>query len=282
MPDGEILWQQWTDRAIFDETGRLKEIQSVGRDITREKLAEKALLESEKQLRYLSSQLLAAQEKERKRIAHELHDSVGQYLSAIKYGMENLLQLTQIGSPDMVANSLETLVPLVRNTIEEVRRIYMDLRPSLLDDLGIVPTISWFCREFETIYAGITIHKEIEIKEADIPESLKIIMFRILQEALNNVARHSYADEVSVILKKVRKGIEFVVADNGRGFEPREAFARSEVKGGLGLASMKERTELFGGSFFMESSPGAGTRIQVTWPDVKHLWGEGETAPREP
>lgn len=275
MPTGETSWQQWTDRGIFDEAGRLKEIQSVGRDITREKLAEKALTESEKQLRHLSSQLLEIQEKERKRIAHELHDSVGQYLSAIKYGMENLLQMTQMGDAAVMSKALETLVPLIRNTIEEVRRIYMDLRPSLLDDLGIVPTISWFCREFESIYTGIAIEKCIEIVEGEIPESLKIILFRILQEALNNIARHSYADRVVISLKRMNgEGIEFTVQDNGVGFDQKEALARNEVAGGLGLASMKERTELFRGAFSVRSSHGAGTTIRASWADIDHLWGE--------
>lgn len=271
MPNGEVLWQQWTDRAIFDEAGRLKEIQSVGRDITKEKLAQKALQESEKQLRHLSAQLLTVQERESKRIAHELHDSVGQYLSAIKYGMENLVQLAHMGDTAMVARSLETLLPLTRNTIEEVRRIYMDLRPSLLDDLGIVPTVSWFCREFEAIYRGITIEKSIEISEEDVPEPLKIILFRILQEALNNVARHSQADRTSVSLRKDREGLEFTVRDNGTGFDTSEAWARHGGKGGLGLASMKERTELFGGVFSVESTLGRGTTVRAAWPDLSHL-----------
>lgn len=275
MPTGETLWQQWTDRAIFDEAGRLKEIQSVGRDITREKLAEKALVESEKQLRHLSTQLMEVQEKERKRIAHELHDSVGQYLSAIKYGMENLLQMTQMGDSAMVAKALETLVPLVRNTIEEVRRIYMDLRPSLLDDLGIVPTISWFCREFESIYTGISIEKSIEVPEKEIPESLKIILFRILQEALNNIARHSYADWVSVSLRRITGGgIEFCVQDNGVGFDHKDALARHKAAGGLGLTSMKERTELFQGAFSVKSSQGKGTVIRASWTNMSHMTKE--------
>lgn len=274
-PTGETLWQQWTDRGIFDEAGLLKEIQSVGRDITREKLAEKALMESEKQLRHLSSQLLEIQEKERKRIAHELHDSVGQYLSAIKYGIENLLQMAQTGDTTLVSKTLETLVPLTRNTIEEVRRIYMDLRPSLLDDLGIVPTISWFCREFESIYTGIAIEKCVEVVENEIPESLKIILFRILQETLNNIARHSYADRVVISLKRMNGGgIEFTVQDNGVGFDQKEALARNKATGGLGLASMKERTELSRGAFSVESSHGEGTTIRASWADMKHLQGE--------
>lgn len=281
MPNGEVLWQQWTDRAIFDEAGRLKEIQSVGRDITREKIAQKALQESEKQLRHLSAQLLTVQERESKRIAHELHDSVGQYLSAIKYGIENLVQLAHMGDMAMVARSLETLLPLTRNTIEEVRRIYMDLRPSLLDDLGIVPTISWFCREFEAIYRSITIEKSIEISEEEVPESLKIILFRILQEALNNVARHSQADQTCVSLRKDGEGLEFIVRDNGTGFDTSEAWARHGGKGGLGLASMKERTELFGGVFSVESAPGKGTTVRAAWSDLGHLSMKGNDG-REP
>ncbi|NLI80840.1 MAG: PAS domain S-box protein [Deltaproteobacteria bacterium] len=289
MPNGEVVWQQWTDRAIFDDGGRLKEIQSVGRDITREKLAEKALQESERQLRYLSAQLLTVQERERKRIAHELHDSVGQYLSAIKYGMENLLQLAQLGDKEMVIRSLETLVPLTRNTIEEVRRIYMDLRPSLLDDLGIVPTVSWFCREFESIYTGIQVERSVQVSEDEVPEPLKIVLFRILQEALNNVARHSKAKKVSVKLGKYREGVEFVVQDDGVGFDACEAWNRTKGRGGLGLASMKERTELFGGEFRVESSQGKGALIRAAWPDLTHIKAKdqeenasGESGPPHP
>ena len=242
-------------------------------DISARKGAEKALAQSEKQLRLLSAQLLTAQEKERKRVAQELHDGIGQSLTAIKFKLENALNQTHENTTNV--ESLKTIIPVIQNAIEEVRRISMDLRPSILDDLGILATITWFCREFQTIYSGIRIEKQIGLEENEVPKRLKIVIFRVLQEALNNVAKHSKADSVWLYLRKKDKGIELVVRDNGVGFDPQAAFSIRNNRTGFGLASMRERTESRGGRFEILADSQKGTTIQAFWP------GEGLRSTRK-
>jgi PAS domain S-box-containing protein len=264
---------------FIDKGGALKEIfatfavfpgtkKSVGSflDITERKCNEEALRKSEEQLRFLSTQLMRAQENERKRIAQELHDDLGQILSAIKFGVEDVLHQLGQGVATPGARTLKALIPVVQNGVEEVRRICMDLHPSILDDLGILATMSWFCREFEAIYSGIRIEKEIAVEEHEVPDLLKIVIYRVMQEALNNIAKHSEADLVHLSLRKQGNRIELTIKDNGRGFEPEVARSAERSKRGLGLASMKERVDYSGGSFSVESFPRQGTLIQASWP----------------
>jgi signal transduction histidine kinase len=223
------------------------------------------LRESEKELRLLSGQLLTAQEQERGRIARELHDGIGQSLSAIKFKIEDALGQMGKDVAESSVKSLNSLIPIIQSTVEEVRRITMDLRPSTLDDLGILATIGWFCREFQETYATVRIEKEIGLGESDIPESLKIVIYRVLQEALNNVAKHSGADSVTIFLTKRDNTLELTIEDNGCGFDLKEAFDIDGSKRGFGLGSMKERTELSGGSFSLESIRRKGTTVQASW-----------------
>jgi PAS domain S-box-containing protein len=226
---------------------------------------EEEIRESENRLRALSSQLLTVQENERKRIARDIHDSIGQSLSAIKFRVENILEQTGKGPAKKMVQPLQTLIPIIQQSIEESRRIQMDLRPSVLDDLGIVVTCSWFCREFQTTFPGIHIEKKIEIEEDEVPQSLKTVIYRIMQEAMNNIAKHSKASAVSVSLKKREGEIDLIIQDNGQGFDIKETFSADGSSRGMGLASMRERAELSGGSFSMESVPGKGTTIRATW-----------------
>jgi PAS domain S-box-containing protein len=234
-------------------------------DITESKLSRENLVRSEKNLKILSSQLITAKEEERKRIAHELHDSVGQYLSSIKFNLENIISRMEKGSSGSGLTSLKESIPVIQATIEEVRRISMDLRPSILDDLGILATISWFCREFQFVYTGIKVNRSVTLEEDDVPEHLKIIIFRIIQEALNNTAKHSQADTVDVSLIKRGGSIELTVSDNGIGFDVQENALREDSSRGMGLASMEERTDLSGGCFSIDSVKGLGTLIMCTW-----------------
>jgi signal transduction histidine kinase len=212
------------------------------------------------ELRFLYSRILTAQEEERKRIAREIHDSISSSLSAVKYGLESHLKKIRKDAP------LESLITATRIAIEESRRIMADLRPGILDDLGIIATISWVCREFEKIYSAIQIRKEIEVEEEEMPEPLKIVIFRILQEALNNIAKYSKANLVLVSLKKNGRRLELTIEDNGIGFNMEEMLARERSKKGLGLESMRERAEYTSGSFDIESGHGRGTTVRASWP----------------
>lgn len=238
-------------------------------DNTERRMTERMLLQSERELRQLSTRLLHAGEQERKRIAAELHDSVGQYLTTLKFNAENTLSQLQSGNREAAVKLLEAGIPLVKQTLEEVRRIMMDLRPTILDDLGILATISWFCREFQSVYGNLRIRTAISLREPDVPEHLKIVIFRILQESMNNAARHSGATDV--LLRLVRKGdrIELTVRDNGSGFDMGGAMAGQVRHHGLGLIGMRERAELGGGRLTVESAVGRGTTVRARWPVEK-------------
>lgn len=234
-------------------------------DITESKLAQEKLKRSEMNLRILSSQLMNAKEEERKRISQELHDSVGQYLTSIKFNTENIISQMERRSRELSIQALKDSIPVIQATIDEVRRISMDLRPSTLDDLGILATISWFCREFQTVYSDITVTQKIGLDEEDVPHHLKIIIFRIIQEALNNVAKHSRADTIDITLMKRDGCIELSISDNGQGFDVQEKLMSEDYNKGLGLASMEERAELSNGCFSIDSVKGLGTLIMTTW-----------------
>jgi len=227
-------------------------------DLTERKRAEQQLKESEERLRYLSTKLLITQENERKLIASEIHDSLGSSLGAIKFRVEEVLRKGGIGDP-------EYIIPSIQKAIEESRRIQMALRPSTLDDLGILPTLNWFCREFQKTYSGIHIQTQISMEEKDVPDHLKTVIYRICQEAFNNIAKHSKAKLATLSLRKTDQ-IELVIEDNGRGFNLEEKLSAGNHNRGLGLTSMRERSELTGGSFAIESIHGSGTTIRLSWP----------------
>jgi signal transduction histidine kinase len=216
-------------------------------------------------LRHLSSKLLSVQEDERKRIAGEIHDSLGACLGGIKFKVEDALQKIGETSKD-AAESLKTAIPVIQEGVEECRRIQMDLRPPMLDDLGLLPTLSWFCRRFQTIYSGIRVNQEVTVREDEVPESLKIVAFRVTQEAMNNIAKHSKADRVCLCLGKIDDRMELMLEDNGRGFDLEKVLGSGSARRGLGLSNMRERTELSGGSFWIESTEGKGTTIRAWWP----------------
>ena len=248
---------------------RTEELQAINEQLKTENeerlKIEIELRESENHLRQLSAALLSAQERERKRIAQEVHDSMGASLAATKFKVETALTEMGNDSPQTRA-ALESVIPIIQGTIEEARRIQMSLRPSILDDLGILATLNWFCRQYESIYPSIHIEKEIDIKEHEVPDSLRIVIYRVLQEAMNNIAKHSKTPVVLLFLKRTDRAIQLVIRDSGQGFDLAEAQSRKDTPRGLGLDSMRERVELSGGSFSIESRKGAGTVIRATWP----------------
>ncbi len=241
-----------------DESASL--IRSAMSEITERNKAEMGLRESEERCRYLSSQLLVAQEAERRRIAGDIHDGIGHRLVNMKLLVEPLLTWMRKEGPETEVKRLEIFTSILNDTIAEVKRMQQNLRPSLLEDLGLLVTIGWLCREFSEAHPGIRVDQNINIEEKEVPASLKVVIFRILQEAINNVAKHSKASLVRLSLNKVSKGIELTLSDDGQGFDVKEA-----PRYGLGLVTMRERAELSSGSFAIESVKEKGSTIRVTW-----------------
>jgi signal transduction histidine kinase len=209
--------------------------------------------------------LLTLQETERKRISRDLHDGMGQILASIKMRIESAAVLLDEGRIQPAAEALNAIVPMVQQTIDEVRRISTDLRPSILDDLGISATVNWFCRHFADTYA-VRVETDLAIDERVVPERLKTVVYRILQEAMNNVAKHADADLVRVSFRKVGRSVELIVDDNGRGFDIQDVLSAGAFARGLGLSSMQERVKMSGGSFSLTSARKVGTVVQAVWP----------------
>ncbi|HQG31637.1 MAG TPA: ATP-binding protein, partial [Deltaproteobacteria bacterium] len=157
---------------------------------------------------------------------------------------------------------LRSNIALLKEAIIDVSRVSMDLRPSILDDLGLIATINWFLREYGKVYKDIKVEKDIRVEDSEIPQKIKIVVFRVLQESMNNIAAHSKASLVRIAMHKEGDALEFSVADNGRGFDLTDL---QKSRCGLGIAGMRERVTFSQGRFCIESSRGKGTVIRITW-----------------
>lgn len=249
-----------------DEAGQIQNFSTILRDTSEQVQTAQALRESRDELRRLSGLLATIQEDERRRIALDLHDGLGQSLSLIKLSIENAASLLTAGEASEASASLQQLIPRVREALVEVRRVSTELRPSILDDLGILPTLSWFFRELEAACSHLVVEKAFNVAEHEVPVPLQITLYRIVQEASNNIVKHAGADRVRVSLDRIDQMLHLLIEDNGCGFDPASIpWVEGEAKG-LGLLSMKERASFSGGTYRIVSAPGQGTRIEVSWP----------------
>jgi signal transduction histidine kinase len=248
---------------VHSRTGELAEAnRDLQNEIARREGAEQALRRSRNDLAALSHQLMIAQEAERKRIARELHDSVGQQLSAIKYTLERID--ARPGHAADVRVQVERAVSSLQEAMDELRTIAMNLRPAVLDDLGAVSAVSWFCRQFAQNYPTLELREQVSVADADVPERLSTAVFRSLQEMLNNVAKHSQAREVVVSLSRAPGQLILEVEDDGIGIH--RGNPDSVTRAGRGLRNLRERASMTGGEFMVGNRPGgAGTRARIEW-----------------
>ena len=208
---------------------------------------------------FLAAQLLEVREREQQRIATDLHDVLGQSLTMIKFTVDESMMLLAANEAGEATESLQRLKLRVKDAIGELRHVAMNLRPPMLDDLGILATLSWFFREFETVCRDMKIEKHFNLREDSIPASLRISIFRIVQEAINNIVKHAHASCIQVSLKRTGDTLHLSIEDDGEGFDP------ASHSMGIGLLSMKERAEISGGRYVINSALNRGTKINVSW-----------------
>jgi len=213
---------------------------------------------------HLQAELQACQEREKARIAADLHDSIGSSLSAIKVGLEYAIKRAGVETPRSDAIAFKKLLSQLQATIREVHRIAIGLRPPILDDLGIVATVEWFCRELEGSYQNVGVLKRIGVRESEIPDFLKTTIFRILQEGVNNTLKHSGADLIYITLSKEADEIQLSIMDNGQGFD----ISKVQSSYQFGIVSMRQRAKYSGGTLVITTAPGAGTQVFATWPST--------------
>jgi signal transduction histidine kinase len=281
---GELRVRQVSASPVKDLGGHIIGSVAVVRDITEHKQAEEALEKRTLELQHLtetleervkertaeladlSSRLVSAQENERRRVAYDLHDNVWQTLLATRAEIEHLYSGEDGMDREALQDKSKRVMASILETIVKIRSMQGDLWPYVLDDIGLMATLDWYCREFEKTNPGMTVERQDGVAESEVPSSAKIVIYRILQETLSNVAKYSRATRVTLRLMKKDQRVEFAVEDNGIGFDPAETIVRIGSWGGLGLLSIKARTELSGGSFSVETAKGKGTTIRASWP----------------
>lgn len=214
------------------------------------------------ELRRLAYGLLRTQEAERLKVASELHDDVAPLVVMVKYMIEDAVSRLSRGASDEASEVLNGATLRLRDVLAELRRISTDLRPRLLDDLGLGPTLQWYCRGFEEACPSLAVKCRIAVEERDIAEELKLEVFRIVQEALSNVAQHAHATRVNVSLVRMGDELRLAIDDDGAGFDPARV---AESSAGLGLHAIRKRVDATGGTLSLETAPHRGTRIAVAW-----------------
>jgi signal transduction histidine kinase len=237
---------------------------------TERKIAElqAARLEESQQRETLRAELfrrvVAAQESERQRIARDLHDETGQALTAIGMGLRGLEGRLSARNKEAL-NTLHKLETLTADSLQELQRLMGDLRPSHLDDLGLSAAIRWYSTKIQE-HSPLSIRVDIHGEECDLDDAMKITIFRIIQESLNNIIKHSQASHVNIHLHFDEKNVRISVFDNGIGFDREQVQLKRASRSSLGLAGMEERAALLGGTATVQSRPGYGTEVEATIP----------------
>ncbi len=261
--DGSDFWVRVTVSLVRGLEGDPRCCIGTTEDITARKEAIEELRESEKNLRLLASQLLTAQEDERRRISRELHDELGQALLVLKLqakAIENELQPEQ----QQLRNECREMRANLDQVVDNVRRLSRDLSPTMLEDLGLSAAIHRLIRDFSRHY-----HIECNVQETNIddlfPMQAQVTIYRLIQECLTNIGKHSQASLLTVSINKTHNHVSFIIQDNGRGFNPAQRRYQATDQG-MGLAAMEERARMVGGLLSIWSQEGAGTRIAFDIP----------------
>ena len=259
--DGHYRWFRSTGQVMArDAAGRPLRVVGTYLDIT-------GRVEGLRRLSELSARLLDVQDAERRQLARELHDEIGQQLTALKLGLHAIAEAERDAE---VVRRLTDCSGIVERTLDCIRARVLDLRPPLLDDMGLGATLDWYCRaQEERSEVCVMLDGAEALPRLD--ERVELAAFRIVQEAVNNALKHGGADELHVGITRAANTLGIRVRDNGRGFAPT---AEPAWPGGIGLAAMRERVSLLGGRFELDSRPGEGTTIVASLPVAGGLSGE--------
>lgn len=266
----DTLVERWLGPQVFREAQTVKGLifvavtsvlifALVARQLGRRRRVEERVREQARRLGTLSRRLLEAQEQERRAIARELHDQVGQSLTLLH------LTLQRVRREGPSEERLEEAAKILSEVVEQVRALSLDLRPSILDDLGLVAALRWLVERHGRA-AEVDLAFEPEVTEERVPERLRVPCFRLAQEALNNALKHAGAETVRVRLSSSAGELQLRVEDDGRGFEVGEGLRRAEAGVSFGLVGLRERAQLAGGSCRILSNPGEGTVVEARFP----------------
>jgi two-component system sensor histidine kinase UhpB len=250
--DGRVVWVR--DQAVPIGSGPTGFLQGVAFDVSERRLAELEIARSREELRALAARLQQIREEEKRRIAREVHDELGQVLTALKFEVARAAAREE--RPE-----IDPLTPLIERALTSVRRICSEIRPSLLDDLGLTAAAEWQLQEFRD-RTGLQCVLSAALNDERIDAERSTALFRILQEALTNVARHARASRVQVRLREEPGAVTLEVQDDGAGIEP----GRATDSRSLGLLGMRERALIFGGSILVSAGAGKGTIVRVSLP----------------
>ena len=255
--NGKVLWVISTAVAVFDGSGKIKYHMGLVQDITQRK-------EHEETIRELYNRLISTQEIERKKIAHKLHDDLGQTLTVMKIGLDQLKSQWPPSSRE-VLERINGLIELTRKTTETIRTLSYHLRPPVLDDLGLIAAIKSLISEIEK-QKDITIEFNAFGFKERLDAEIELTLFRIIEEGLTNIIKHSKASAAKVCLIQSFPKVVGIIEDNGKGFDKEKILGNSVSRKGLGLITIKERIRFFKGSFEINPVPKGGTSIKIEIP----------------
>ena len=259
-PDGAVRILHCRGEVTCDATGRPMRMFGTDQDVTELRLADEQLRLSQQKLRNLTAHQLEVREEERGRIAREIHDVLGQILTALKLDVSSLREMVAHREPG-VDTRLQEIAGLLDTAIKDVRRLASELRPVVLDQLGLPAAVEWLSRDFQR-RTGIECRVRAQLPDVTLPEEVSTGLFRIVQEALTNVARHSGASRVDVTLDLAGRLVSLSVTDNGKGLSD----AAQASQDSLGMLGMRERALLLGGALELKGEPGNGTRLTARVP----------------
>jgi PAS domain S-box-containing protein len=258
--------QRKRDEEILRNYQKTLEVEVAHRTAEIEKQYQR-LEEMNRAIKQMAKNTIRTLENDRRALSKEIHDSIGGSLAAIKMLLETRIQ--QSGQPPERFTSMETIVDHLADTIKESKRISHHMRPLALDDLGLTAAVSETVTKFKEFYPNITVDLQIRILQEDIPDEIKTVLYRVIQEALNNIGKHSRADHVRIALADSKNRIFLKISDNGCGFDIAKTLDTGRPFQGYGMLGMKERVEICKGAFTVESSPGAGTSLLASIPKTR-------------